>query len=782
MKNLQYIFSNLWFILPRVWNVILVVIVISSMQVTGAELLDQGGSGTALLEGSDAHTIMLVITGSDTNPYAQLVRTGIEAYLRDFFKKPINLVVVYLEKDRFFSSTYDNHLKALVLEKIALSHPDVYITLDWSAYNLIHQIQKETGIHHPVITTKIQADTNRSYDLYLPPQPAYNIVNTTRLALSLFPDTHTLVLIGGSTPDEIADLALSQESLARAKVPVTIKTLTNLSVPELKSHVANLPDDTLIFFLRYAQDPFGISQQSVRVLREISNETAAPIFCGMDTFVGDGAIGGLVINNEKRGRIMADAALRMLNGTPVGQIQISPDSYSEYQFDYRELVKYGIDSSQLVEGSHILYREESFWEKYFWIIIGISSLILIETLLIALLLLNRKHRISAELQLRESEERYRLLIEKAPDAIIVYDWDKNQFVDANPAAVRLLGCSREQLLTMNYNSFYMKDQPDGVDLATSVQTNLSQVFNGEDLEFERYIRTCENKELCCEVRLVNLHSKGNRLIRASFSDITARKQAEADLIRLHAELENRVLERTRELHATQEAFRQANIKLNLLSGITRHDIINQITGLLGYLEISLDATPDGPVHTYLEASLGLTQTIQSHIEFTRLYEDVGTQAPVWQRLAMIIDRVHLQFSHSPILWHLDVDPVNIQADPMIEKVFYTLVENTIRHGERVTNIRFSTTIQGPDLLIIYEDNGVGIDQADKGRVFDRLFGKHTGYGLFISQQILAITGMTIRETGTPGSGVRFEIMVPEGRWQESIDPLPGGDEDAGPLM
>jgi signal transduction histidine kinase len=59
---------------------------------------------------------------------------------------------------------------------------------------------------------------------------------------------------------------------------------------------------------------------------------------------------------------------------------------------------------------------------------------------------------------------------------------------------------------------------------------------------------------------------------------------------------------------------------------------------------------------------------------------------------------------------------------------------------------------------------------EKERIFDRGFGKNTGFGLAISREILSITGMTIRETGEPGRGARFEITVPNGAWRFASSP------------
>jgi signal transduction histidine kinase len=107
------------------------------------------------------------------------------------------------------------------------------------------------------------------------------------------------------------------------------------------------------------------------------------------------------------------------------------------------------------------------------------------------------------------------------------------------------------------------------------------------------------------------------------------------------------------------------------------------------------------------------------------------------------------------------DPLEIYADPLLVKVFYNLFDNTRQHGGAVTRISISHRPAGTGLIITVADNGIGISADDKQHLFERGFGKNTGLGLFLSREILSITGISISETGTPGKGARFEIAVPE---------------------
>ena len=106
---------------------------------------------------------------------------------------------------------------------------------------------------------------------------------------------------------------------------------------------------------------------------------------------------------------------------------------------------------------------------------------------------------------------------------------------------------------------------------------------------------------------------------------------------------------------------------------------------------------------------------------------------------------------------------------MAKKVFFTLMENSLRHGDHVTHIDYSVRETKDDLIIIYGDDGVGITREEKKKLFLKGFDTRTGLGLFLSKEILSITGITIGENGDPGKGVRFEIVVPKGMWRSTGD-------------
>ncbi|MFA4824724.1 MAG: sensor histidine kinase [Methanoregula sp.] len=258
------------------------------------------------------------------------------------------------------------------------------------------------------------------------------------------------------------------------------------------------------------------------------------------------------------------------------------------------------------------------------------------------------------------------------------------------------------------------------------------------------------------------------------AEVIERRKAQKNLEELTIGLEERIAKRTRELseanlHMTEDiekrrrvelALGSANNKLSLLSQITRHDISNRIFALLAEIDLAKDLSNEPRLRESLEHLERTSMAIQDQIEFTRDYQEIGSQAPAWYEVGAIARSAADQLDSPDVTVQVDCNAVEIFTDAMIGKVFYNLINNALRHGEHVTRITISCSRKGDDLIISCEDNGIGIAQQNKEHIFRKGFGIDSGLGLFLIREILSITGITIRETGEPGKGARFEILVP----------------------
>jgi signal transduction histidine kinase len=231
-------------------------------------------------------------------------------------------------------------------------------------------------------------------------------------------------------------------------------------------------------------------------------------------------------------------------------------------------------------------------------------------------------------------------------------------------------------------------------------------------------------------------------------------------------LNDSLQETNQRLELSRISFETANRKLNLLSGITRHDIRNQLTALLGYLELIQTRVSDPDTVALVEKEESIAQNIVRQIEFTKSYEELGVHAPMWQDVAMSIQSIKTSLPPERLAVTTKLDGLEVFADPLLEKVYENLIDNSVRHGERVRQITFSYIPDSNNaIVLVYEDDGIGIHNQDKERIFEKGFGKNTGLGLFLTREILTITGITIKENGTYGRGARFEILIPEGRYR-----------------
>ena len=344
---------------------------------------------------------------------------------------------------------------------------------------------------------------------------------------------------------------------------------------------------------------------------------------------------------------------------------------------------------------------------------------------------------NAEHALRESERRYRDFIELLPQ--MVFELDQNgRVLSTNRIANSLFGVSREDI-EKGLSGFDLLIPQD----RERALSNVQKIMKGELLGGVEYTgRRKDGKTFPIIVYSSPKIQDGIAIgTRGVVIDITDRKTME-------------------------EALQTANRKLNMLSSITRHDILNKLTGLRTYLELSKIRETNPDLLKYIEEEDNAADAIKRQIEFTRTYQDIGVNAPSWHDVASEIRSAAGQIGLSQAI-KLDIETgdLEVYADDLIEKVFYNLMENSLRHGDHVTRIRFSYRRNENTATLLYEDNGAGISVEDKLKLFTRGYGKHTGLGLFLSREILSITGITIKETGETGRGVRFEMDMPAGKFR-----------------
>ena len=186
----------------------------------------------------------------------------------------------------------------------------------------------------------------------------------------------------------------------------------------------------------------------------------------------------------------------------------------------------------------------------------------------------------------------------------------------------------------------------------------------------------------------------------------------------------------------------------------------------GYIELSREQVRDPAfLLRSFDKELAAANAIQNLIAFTRDYQNIGIQPPAWYNLNKLINTAAASVRTGSIVLSVDIERVEIYADHLFEKVFFHLIDNAVRYGRKIKNLRFFCEESFEELLVICEDDGIGIPPDAKEKIFNRQFFQNTGLDMYLSRQILSITDISIQETGIYGTGSRFEIRVPKGAYR-----------------
>lgn len=353
----------------------------------------------------------------------------------------------------------------------------------------------------------------------------------------------------------------------------------------------------------------------------------------------------------------------------------------------------------------------------------------------------------------------RLLVELAPEAIIVFDVKLNHIIDANVRAEQLFGCSREILLKSSPLDFYMQKQPDGLLVSDSFLKNCKKIIAGEVLVIERAIRSASGNEVVCELRMVSLPSPHNLLIRTSFFDITERMRTQKEL--------TNALAREHRLNEEQRHF----------MGLVSHELRTPLSIIDGTAQLlAMTTCKDKECLIHAERILSATKRLSSLIDTCLTEERLCTSG--WTPVMVCEDIRHLALNiiiqaqagtdQHLILSDLDSLPDQYDCDPMLIKVMLNnLLDNAIKYSPDGGQIRVRgwCDTEG-ELFFEVVDQGVGIAADQLEKAFDRFYRiwhvpgiAGAGLGLYIVKRIAELHGGAVRCSSKPGRGSTFTVHL-----------------------
>jgi PAS domain S-box-containing protein len=245
----------------------------------------------------------------------------------------------------------------------------------------------------------------------------------------------------------------------------------------------------------------------------------------------------------------------------------------------------------------------------------------------------------AERELKISEERLRLLLQNVNDGILVHRISKEgpgQILDVNDRACQILGYTREELLHLSIQDLDVPEQQDRIGGLAD------EIFSKQHILFETEYFKKDRQRVPVEISARLFELEGAPAVLAIVRDITERKVLERE--RAHY---------TSELKQNTQTLQQVNDKLNLMNHITRHDILNQLTAIIGYLDLTRETFPDPRLQEYVGIEIRAAKNIQDQILFTTEYQDIGSQSPRFFGESFL----HAAGERNPPWWRSDRDQV-----------------------------------------------------------------------------------------------------------------------------
>jgi PAS domain S-box-containing protein len=363
------------------------------------------------------------------------------------------------------------------------------------------------------------------------------------------------------------------------------------------------------------------------------------------------------------------------------------------------------------------------------------------------LLIDITERKRVEIALSESEQRLNDIINFLPDATFAIDRE-GKVIAWNKAVERMTAVKGDDILGKgNYEHslpFYGKRRPILIDL----------IFEDIDSIKSRYVNVKRDGNFIIAENFVPGIYQGNGAyiwaIASPFYDTKGNVIGAIESIR---DITNQKM--------SQDALDQARKKLNLLNAVTFQDIQNAVFSLSGYFDLEKEFLLDEKQRQYKEKESILIEQISESLKYAKTFQSLGLRPPVWQNVgqSFLFGISHTDISK--LNRQLEIDGVEIYADQLLENVFFALADNIVQHGKTATaySLTYQETSEG--LSLVFEDNGAGIPDDLKEKIFEREYGRRKGIGLYLSREILSVTGITIRETGGYGKGARFEILVPK---------------------
>lgn len=336
-----------------------------------------------------------------------------------------------------------------------------------------------------------------------------------------------------------------------------------------------------------------------------------------------------------------------------------------------------------------------------------------------------------EEELAESRRHFQSLFNLMVDPVAIVD-EKGKILEVTSRVEKITGFKKEELIGKN---FFRTKIATTKTKAIMLKNLVKRMMGMHTPPYEVEILTKDGRKLPYEINAAKIDYKGKAADLIVFRDVSERKKLEE--------------------------------KLRIVGSLTRHDVRNKLSAVTGnayLLKRKLAGNPEALEQ--LADMENAVRNVEAIFEFARTYEKLGVEQLAYVDVKKTVDEaVGLFPDLKGVRIVNECGGLTVLADSLLRQLFYNLIDDSLKYGEKLTQIRVRYEECEDKLRLIYEDNGVGISRDAKSKLFTEGFttGKGSGYGLYLIRRITEVYGWAISETGTHGKGAQFTIDIPKAK-------------------
>ena len=354
------------------------------------------GTATAADANQPRH-VLLLYAEARLAPAIIQIDAAFRATVASKLGAPVVFHTEFLDLPATPSAAFERRLRDLLRVRYQDVHLDLVMAAGPRALRIALEYRAELGPAAPIVFTAVDSAS----PVGLPPDvtgigTTLDWMDTLGAALRLQPETRRVVVVAGTAGYDQRLLAAARAAFAGAPAHLEFTYVTDLPLEAVAAKLAAVPDGSIVFLCSFLRDGTGRDVTAVEVLEELVKTSRVPIYGLSGAWMGHGIVGGRVIDWENQGASAGELALRIFRGEKLGPADIVTRDTNTYTFDWRQLRRWGLTEDRLPPGSVIRFREPSLWDRYRWPIIGALALILLQSLLIAGLIIQRTRRRRAE--------------------------------------------------------------------------------------------------------------------------------------------------------------------------------------------------------------------------------------------------------------------------------------------------------------------------------------------------------------------------------------------------